>query len=622
MSEFVKTLLSLSVSGSLLTVALLCLKPLYRERFSKRWQYYIWLIVVLRFLLPFTPETALMNRMFVSAETAVQSEVSGNGETAEDSALENPAYTGELDSAASTVSPRGSVDTVSIRDVAGQSEALGNFEVWAGPGMFVVWAFGAALLFCRKLVSYRRFTYCLWSESTESGTEEEQKLLDACMKTMYIKRRIKLCRSTYISSPVLLEFGKPVIVLPLGEIPAETLELVFRHELIHYRRRDALYKWLVQLAMCIHWFNPVVYLVGKEVGRSCELSCDEAVLSGLPRGEKRKYGDMLLAFAKAGKGCQNSFVSVILTEGAEHLKERLGAVMRFKKSTKAAVIGPVFALCVLLLGAVYTGAYIGMPDGENTGEAPAEESDARKSRIDAEIQASLAEDQEGDPAVSVPAETHLELVHMEEAYPWFLLEFQILEGGTKEARTFENPSPPDVTLEQGGERRSGYWTYLRETTDTALIAQNKSDGFVISFWSTGDESATISAEGLPYTVELPTEELETITMDQRMEFLSENAAIDTALVYPKGFVLNFSGISYETIQRTAFILAEEGSEYDEYLEGFVGNNSYDEGTETYTQSFAFPEGFPEGKNLVLRVIKLDRNGQESRDYADYPLHFL
>ena len=72
MSEFVKTLLSLSVSGSLLTVALLCLKPLYRERFSKRWQYYIWLIVVLRFLLPFTPETALMNRMFVSAETAVQ----------------------------------------------------------------------------------------------------------------------------------------------------------------------------------------------------------------------------------------------------------------------------------------------------------------------------------------------------------------------------------------------------------------------------------------------------------------------------------------------------------------------------------------------------------------------
>ena len=255
MSEFVKTLLSLSVSGSLLTVALLCLKPLYRERFSKRWQYYIWLIVVLRFLLPFTPETALMNRMFVSAETAVQSEVSGNGETAEDSALENPAYTGELDSAASTVSPRGSVDTVSIRDVAGQSEALGNFEVWAGPGMFVVWAFGAALLFCRKLVSYRRFTYCLWSESTESGTEEEQKLLDACMKTMYIKRRIKLCRSTYISSPVLLEFGKPVIVLPLGEIPAETLELVFRHELMPCT--NGWFSWLcVSIGLilsCILW---------------------------------------------------------------------------------------------------------------------------------------------------------------------------------------------------------------------------------------------------------------------------------------------------------------------------------------------------------------------------------
>ena len=43
---------------------------------------------------------------------------------------------------------------------------------------------------------------------------------------------------------------------------------------------------------------------------------------------------------------------------------------------------------------------------------------------------------------------------------------------------------------------------------------------------------------------------------------------------------------------------------------------------TYTASFAFPDGLPKEKALVLRVIRLDRDGQESRDYADYPLHFL
>ena len=72
MSEFMKTLLSLSLSGTLIFLLLKLLKPLYRRNFSKRWQYYVWLVVALRFLIPFSPETALMNRVFAGTEAAVQ----------------------------------------------------------------------------------------------------------------------------------------------------------------------------------------------------------------------------------------------------------------------------------------------------------------------------------------------------------------------------------------------------------------------------------------------------------------------------------------------------------------------------------------------------------------------
>ena len=72
MSEFMKTLLSLSLSGTLIFLLLKLLKPLYRERFSRRWQYYVWLVVALRFLIPLSPETALMNRIFAGTEAAGQ----------------------------------------------------------------------------------------------------------------------------------------------------------------------------------------------------------------------------------------------------------------------------------------------------------------------------------------------------------------------------------------------------------------------------------------------------------------------------------------------------------------------------------------------------------------------
>lgn len=78
MSEFLKILLSLSLSGSLLTITLILLKKLYQDKFSKCWQYYIWLTAAFRFLLPFAPDHTLVGFLFQTAETAVEASAPGS----------------------------------------------------------------------------------------------------------------------------------------------------------------------------------------------------------------------------------------------------------------------------------------------------------------------------------------------------------------------------------------------------------------------------------------------------------------------------------------------------------------------------------------------------------------
>ena len=70
MNELLKTILSLSLSGSLLILILLLCRPIVRDRLSKQWQYYIWLVVIFRLLLPFTPEASLVGNLFQHIGTA------------------------------------------------------------------------------------------------------------------------------------------------------------------------------------------------------------------------------------------------------------------------------------------------------------------------------------------------------------------------------------------------------------------------------------------------------------------------------------------------------------------------------------------------------------------------
>ncbi len=339
MSEFIKILLSLSVSGALLLLLILGLKPLYKNKFSKRWQYYIWIVVALRFLLPFTPDNAIVGSLFEKFDTAaITNEIPASPNV--------PVPAGTGNNKAEPIQTNREITTAAMREPFNKYVCL-----------FFIWSALALVLFVRKVTVYQGFIQYIKAGNKEVSDIKILNLLSDCEEKLKIKTRVELSCNPLIASPMLIGFFRPRIILPVGELEDKELYYIFVHELIHYKQRDMFYKWLIQIVVCVHWFNPFVYLLEKEVNKSCELSCDEKVISILNEKAKREYGDTLISFLKSNNLYKSSLASVTLTEGAEQLKERLGAIMKFRKKSKAIIaITAIFtaAVCVCFF---VTGAY-------------------------------------------------------------------------------------------------------------------------------------------------------------------------------------------------------------------------------------------------------------------------
>ncbi len=331
MDDFIKTLLSLSVSGTVLYLLLWVFKPFYKNRFSKRWQYYIWLIAALRFVLPFTPCTTLVGSLF---EKLPISDITTYGPI-----IQQPTDT--LQAACGKA-----FDSYAVQNAF----RLPHF-------LFYIWSALALVFLIRKITIYHEFLRYIKAGHIAISDIRILNLLSDCKEQLSIRTHVEVYQNPLIASPLMTGLFRPILILPTKELSDRSLHYIFTHELIHYRQKDLLYKWFIQFVICIHWFNPIVYLLAKEVNTSCELSCDELLIKDLDWRARREYGDTLLIFLKSMTQYNNSFASVTLSTGAEQIKERLGAIMHYQKKTKFIKTISMMAAILLSAGAFAIGAY-------------------------------------------------------------------------------------------------------------------------------------------------------------------------------------------------------------------------------------------------------------------------
>ena len=138
----------------------------------------------------------------------------------------------------------------------------------------------------------------------------------------------------------------------------QLVRYILVHEYVHIRRFDTLWKLLALCAVCVHWFNPLVWVMLVLLNRDLELSCDEMVLRHFGGTERASYAHSLIDMAERGRPF--SFMHSYFSKNAA--EERIIAIMKYKKTSLLAV---VLALVLTL----------GMATGFTTG-AVAKESDS------------------------------------------------------------------------------------------------------------------------------------------------------------------------------------------------------------------------------------------------------
>lgn len=351
MNEGWKIVLSLSLSGTLLLFLLMLCRPFLKKRVSCAWQYYIWLAVIFRLLLPVTAPVNLTGMVLRPAEAFWQqrgeilqhqrSQASGGQETVLTQGQ-------EADGGAQNFSGASGKDPA--------AEETGPFmEETSGGVLTFLWLLTALILFGRKLSAWYRYRSKLAENWRPACEKLLLSLLEEQEKKLGILKKVPVYIHPGVSSPMLIGVFRPCMVLPEENLPQERMAYILRHELIHYKRHDPAYKWLVQICLCLHWFNPFMKRLESEIQRACELACDEAVMKGMDAGQRRAYGDTLLEIMRDPL-CQK-VPAVMLLEGKEQVKERLGAIMSYQKTTgKMRVLGGVMAVLTGVC-AVFAGAW-------------------------------------------------------------------------------------------------------------------------------------------------------------------------------------------------------------------------------------------------------------------------
>lgn len=326
MGGALSTLLSLTLSGSVLIVVLLAIRPLLRRRLGHSGQYYLWLVPLARLLLPVFPAIGLPEGVSQALPEAISD--GALWLRAPDMALAGPDRQGA------------GLDLLSML-----------------PGLLVIlWGTVAADLALRAVWRYVRCLRALERESRTAGERAQAVYEDAC-RMLGVTRAPRLLVCPGLRSPVQAGLLRPMVLLPDENSGEEILRAALLHELTHYRRLDLCYKWLAEAAVCVHWFNPLVYVLRRELSRECELSCDESVLGRLDESGRRVYGASLLALARPVSGPTKNNMTLAMSRDGEQLKERLYAIMKFEskgKLTVAVAVGVAAALC---LCGVLAGAY-------------------------------------------------------------------------------------------------------------------------------------------------------------------------------------------------------------------------------------------------------------------------
>jgi beta-lactamase regulating signal transducer with metallopeptidase domain len=310
------SLLQMSFLGTVIILLIVVLRAVLINRLPKKTFLILWWIALIRLLVPFS----------IKSVTSIYS---------------------LLQSIYSDINPVRTAQTTTFLPIHGNMPEIANGLSEAMVQrtesisiLSVIWLAGLLLCFGFFAVSYikcyREFRFSL---------PVENDILEAWKEKHPLKRSLSIRQTETIVAPLSYGVIRPVILMPKNTEWKNIYQLryVLEHEYVHIRRLDMLTKLIMIAAVCIHWFNPLVWVMYILFNRDLELSCDETVVRRFGMDIKSVYATALISMEEKKSGLTplcNSF-------SKNAIEERIRAIMKIKKTSKfAVIISAVLVICV------------------------------------------------------------------------------------------------------------------------------------------------------------------------------------------------------------------------------------------------------------------------------------
>ena len=341
-------MIELLITSSLLILAVLAARALLAGRISRRMQYALWGLVLLRLLLPVSlPQSraSVLNALPDTAQVSLARPEEFSGETLP-VPVDTKVQTGtapETDLAQPATGGMQAGISGGVADTSG-SEPHPEWSLNPAALLPLVWAAGAVLTGGALLWANLRFALRLRRERCQLDLAPE----------ITGDLPVYLCHE--LASPCLHGLLHPAIYLnPAALENRERLDFVLAHEKTHYRHKDHIWGALRCVLLAMYWFDPLVWWAAAVSKRDCELACDEAVTAAMEEARRRDYGRCLVELIPRRVPGTALLAATSMSGSAGAMQRRLKAIVTAKKPRRAA-IALTLAGAVLLTACTFTGA--------------------------------------------------------------------------------------------------------------------------------------------------------------------------------------------------------------------------------------------------------------------------
>ncbi|WP_274365765.1 M56 family metallopeptidase [Paenibacillus thermotolerans] len=326
-------ILSVSAMASVLAIIIFTAKWLLKERLKPRWAYLLWMLLALRLLLPWTPESSLSVFNMLDMEVAADEFYA--------SAAEPLSQINKT--AAQTNQP--ATATVQVKPVSPM-----QIGAW-------LWLIGAVSLLGYIFTVNLRFAWKVKQEP-KLYDPEIRTIFERCKHEMKVTRTIALIKTNLVSSPTLLGVFKPKLLLPesaLCTLNEEQLRYVFLHELSHVQRNDVAANWIMNVLIVLHWFNPLLWYAYHKMREDQEVACDALALTRINPEDSRNYALTIITLLETITKPVRLASAASISGNMSVFKKRISMISTYtKNSYRWSLFG--FAVIILLSGFVLTDA--------------------------------------------------------------------------------------------------------------------------------------------------------------------------------------------------------------------------------------------------------------------------